>query len=213
MEATRLILLGPPGAGKGTQAATLVTRLGIPQISTGDLLRAARKAGTRLGKEAQLFMDAGRLVPDALVIMLVEERLNVEDAQDGYILDGFPRNVAQAEALETRSIKIERVVSLDVPDSVLVKRLSGRRVCRSCGASFHMDYRPTKTAGKCDICAGDTYQRADDHAGVISERLQTYKAQTQPLIDYYSTRGLLRAIQGNGSFEDVRQAINQALDL
>ncbi len=213
MKAKRLILLGPPGAGKGTQSQRLVDELGIPQVSTGDLLRAGRKAGTDLGNQAKAYMDAGKLVPDSLVLALVEERLGEKDAREGYILDGFPRNEAQAKALADRSIEIERVVNLAVPDEELVRRLSGRRVCRDCGASFHVDFHPTKVEGTCDRCGGETYQRKDDTAEVIQSRLGVYGEQTQPLIAYYGERGVLRTVDGTGEMEAVYRAILEALEL
>ncbi len=213
MKAKRLILLGPPGAGKGTQSERLVVDLGIPQVSTGDLLRAARKAGTDLGNQAKDFMDAGKLVPDELVVALVEARLREDDAQVGYILDGFPRTEAQAEAMTQRDIRIERVVNLQVPNEKLIGRLSGRRVCRECGASFHVQFKPTKVEDACDKCGGETYQRKDDSPAVIAQRLETFAAQTAPLIAYYDRFGLLRHVDGQGAMGDVYEGIVAALEV
>ena len=207
------MLLGPPGAGKGTQSERLVADLGIPQISTGDLLRAARKAGTELGNQAKAFMDAGKLVPDELVIALVEERLAADDAQVGYILDGFPRTTAQAEAMTERGIVVERVVNLTVPNAELIDRLSGRRVCRDCGASFHVRFKPTKADGVCDKCSGETYQRKDDSAEVIAERLETFAAQTAPLVEYYESAGVLKHVDGDGAMGAVYEGILAALEV
>lgn len=211
MSARRLILLGPPGAGKGTQSARLIEALAIPQVSTGDLLRAARKAGTELGQKAQAFMDAGQLVPDGLVLSLVEERLSRPDAAAGYILDGFPRNVAQAEALEARHVVVERVVNMIVPISALVGRLSGRRVCQACGATYHMEAAPTRVGGVCDSCGGAVTQRRDDESSVVENRLMVYERETAPLVHFYETRGVLRSIDGLGSTEDVGSALMAAL--
>ncbi len=207
----KLILLGPPGAGKGTQSERLVEQLGIPQISTGDLLRANRKAGTKLGKKAQGYMDAGELVPDDLIIAMVKERLAQTDAQRGYILDGFPRTTAQAEAMVENDIVVERVVNLEVPKEALVERLSGRRICRECGASFHVAFKPTRKEGVCDRCEGETYQRADDSPAVIENRLDNFAAQTAPLIAFYGERGLLQNVSGEGEMSDVYQGILDAL--
>lgn len=211
MTATRLILLGGPGAGKGTQAKRLVKTLGVPQISTGDLLRAARKAGTALGEQAKSFMDAGRLVPDALIIELVNERLGQPDAQAGYILDGFPRTTAQADAMRTHGIAVERVVNLVVSDVVLTKRLEQRRVCRSCGSSFHLEFHAPKTAHVCDACGGELYQRRDDSADVIPERLSAYARQTSPLVAYYDALGIVRTVDGTGDMSKIFERIIGAL--
>lgn len=213
MKAKRLILLGPPGAGKGTQSARLVEDLGIPQVSTGDLLRSARKAGTELGNQARGYMDAGKLVPDEFVLALVEERLGQADAVDGYILDGFPRNAAQAEALTDRGITVQRVVNLVVADALLVGRLSGRRVCRECGTTFHVEFSPTRVPGVCDRCSGETYQRRDDEASVIAERLQVYREQTAPLVEFYERAGILRTVDGAAEMDAVYAAIVEALEL
>lgn len=213
MKAKRLILLGPPGAGKGTQSERLVSDLGIPQVSTGDLLRAARKAGTDLGNQAKDFMDAGKLVPDDLVVALVEARLREGDAQAGYILDGFPRTEAQAEAMTQRDIRIERVVNLRVPNEALIGRLAGRRVCRECGASFHVQFKPTKVADVCDKCGGEIYQRKDDSPAVIARRLETFAAQTAPLIAYYDRLGVLKHVDGQGAVNDVYEGIVAALEV
>jgi adenylate kinase len=212
MGARRFILLGPPGAGKGTQSARLIESLSIPQVSTGDLLRAARKAGTELGKKAQAFMDAGQLVPDALVLELVEERLSREDARNGYILDGFPRNISQAEALLERGVAVERVVNVVVPTSALLGRLTGRRVCQQCGATYHVDTAPTAREGVCDACGGVVAQRKDDEASVIANRLEVYERETSPLIEFYERRGLLRAVDGLQAADVVYSSVVAALE-
>lgn len=213
MKAHRLILLGPPGAGKGTQSERLVKALSVPQISTGDLLRGARNAGTELGNQAKVYMDTGALVPDELVLALVEERLAAPDAARGYILDGFPRNEAQAEALTARKVELERVVNLVVSDELLVDRLSGRRICRKCGASYHVAFRPTAHEGVCDVCGGEVYQRPDDAAGVIAQRLEVYREQTAPLVAYYEKAGILRTVAGHGEMDEVFERIVEALEL
>jgi len=211
MPARRFILLGPPGAGKGTQSQRLVSELGVPQISTGDLLRAARKAGTALGQKAQGYMDAGQLVPDGLIFELVQERLSQPDAAAGYILDGFPRNVSQADEMTRRGIAVERVVLMDVPTEALVSRLSGRRVCGQCGASYHVESFPTRVEGVCDACGGAVSQRKDDNAEVISQRLEVYARETAPLVAYYLAAGSLRRIDGFESTDRVFASILTAL--
>lgn len=211
MGARRFILLGPPGAGKGTQSARLIETLEIPQISTGDLLRAARRAGTPLGVQAQSFMDAGKLVPDELVLSLVEERLAAADAQRGYILDGFPRNISQAEALDVRGVVVERVVNIAVPFPELVERLAGRRVCQQCGATYHAVTQPPRAEGVCDRCGGVVGQRKDDTREVVESRLRVYAQETAPLIDFYRSRGVLRDVNGVGATDDVFGAVLAAL--
>jgi adenylate kinase len=203
----RLILLGPPGAGKGTQAARLVEKYSIPQISTGDMLRAALKAGTELGKEAKTYMDAGKLVPDSVVIGLIEERIAKDDCAKGFMLDGFPRTVAQADALagvmKKMELTIDHVVSIDVANEELVGRLTGRRTCRACGAGFHAKFDPPSKEGVCDKCDGELYQRADDSEDTIRNRLKVYAEQTEPLISYYTTAGLIRPVEGSGSIDQI----------
>jgi adenylate kinase len=203
----RLILLGPPGAGKGTQAARLVEKYSIPQISTGDMLRAALKAGTELGKEAKTYMDAGKLVPDSVVIGLIEERIAKDDCAKGFMLDGFPRTVAQADALagvmKKMELTIDHVVSIDVANEELVGRLTGRRTCRACGAGFHAKFDPPSKEGVCDKCDGELYQRADDSEDTIRNRLKVYAEQTEPLISYYNTAGLIRPVEGSGSIDQI----------
>ena len=203
----RIILLGPPGAGKGTQAKLLIERLGIPQISTGDMLRAAVKAGTSLGAAAKAYMDRGGLVPDAVIIGLVRERLQVKDCSRGYILDGFPRTEAQAEALETTlkdlHLTLDRVLCLEVPGEDLVSRIAGRRTCRNCGAMYHLRFSPSKRKGVCDACDGETYQRDDDREETVRQRLLVYEEQTAPLIRFYDGRGLLRRIPGTGEIAEI----------
>jgi len=203
----RIILLGPPGAGKGTQAKLLVERLGVPQISTGDMLRAAVKAGTPLGREAKAYMDRGALVPDEVIIGLVRERLQSADCIRGYILDGFPRTVAQAEALEKTlldlRLSLDHVLCLEVPPDDLVVRIAGRRTCRVCGAMFHVRFSPAKRDGVCDACGGETYQRDDDREDTVRRRLEVYAQQTEPLVRFFEGRGLLRRIAGTGEIPEI----------
>ncbi len=211
----RLILLGPPGAGKGTQAKLLTGRLGVPQVSTGDMLRQAVADGTELGRKAKSFMDRGALVPDEVVIGIIEERLRKADCGQGYILDGFPRTLPQAEALSraltSLSASLDRVLSVEVPEDDLVKRLTGRRICRGCGYMFHVDTHPPRQIGVCDKCGGMLYQRDDDKEETIRHRLRVYREQTEPLIAYYDTLGLLRRIDGCGTIEEISQRVHQAL--
>jgi len=203
----RLILLGPPGAGKGTQATRLVEQYGIPQISTGDILRAAVRQGTELGKTAKSYMDSGKLVPDSVVIGIIQERLKEADCSKGYILDGFPRTVAQADALKdavaAMGQKIDHVLSIEVPNEELVQRLAGRRTCKGCGAMYHVKFGPPKVAGKCDKCGGELFQRDDDQEATIRSRLAVYDQQTAPLIEYYRKAGLLRPIDGIGGMDEI----------
>ena len=203
----RIILLGPPGAGKGTQAKLLIERLQVPQISTGDMLRAAVKDGTPLGKQAKAFMDRGALVPDDVIIGLVRERLQSPDCARGYILDGFPRTVAQAEALEKTladlRLSLDHVLCLDVPSEDLVVRIAGRRTCRQCGAMSHVRFSPTARDGVCDVCGGDTYQRDDDREETVRRSLTVYADQTAPLARFYEGRGLLRRVAGTGEIGEI----------
>lgn len=207
-----LILLGPPGAGKGTQAKRLVERLGIPQISTGDMLRAAVKAETDLGLKVKGIMERGDLVPDEIVIALFKERAAQPDASEGFILDGFPRTVNQAEALrkilEERGERIDHVISIEVPEKTLVARLSGRRTCRSCQEMYHVESRPPKREGRCDRCDGELHQRSDDKEEIIRERLRVYDRATAPLIAFYKKAGILRSIDGSGSIEEIFRSIS-----
>ncbi|SEP26181.1 adenylate kinase [Propionispora vibrioides] len=195
-----ILLMGPPGAGKGTQAVQLVEELKIPHISTGDMFRAAVKEGTELGKQAKACMDAGQLVPDAVTIGIVKERLAKPDCRRGFILDGFPRTLEQANALDNTlkdlGIVLTRVVNINVPTEELVSRITGRRICKSCGATYHVAFNPSKVNGSCDKCSGELYQRADDSEDTVTNRLRVYTDQTEPLIGYYRTQGLYCEING-----------------
>jgi adenylate kinase len=208
---TNLILLGPPGVGKGTQAKLLIEKFGIPQISTGDILRAAVKELTPMGIKAKGYMDAGALVPDAVVIGIVEERLAQGDCQKGFILDGFPRTVPQADALAQvlsgMGRSIDHVISLSVDKDELLKRLTGRRACTKCGAGYHVEYAPAKAEGICDACGGELFQREDDKEETILRRLAVYEEQTAPLIAYYQAAGLLRSVNGLGTVEGIQSEI------
>ena len=210
-----LVLLGPPGAGKGTQAKRLVVRFGVPQISTGDILRQAVKDGSPLGKKAGPLMASGKLVPDDLVLGIVQERLQQPDAADGFILDGFPRTVPQAEALDavlkSNRKALDRVVSLEVPIDTLVERISGRRSCPKDGAIYHVVQNPPRRDGICDLCGSDLVQREDDREDRVRTRMEAYAAQTAPLKDFYARRGLLRVVDGVGAPEAIEAAIAHAL--
>jgi len=203
----RLILLGPPGAGKGTQAKKLVEKYGIPQISTGDILREAVKNGTPLGKEAKAYMDKGELVTDAIVVGIIRDRLQEKDCEKGYILDGFPRTVPQADelkkALSEMGQSIDSVLSIVVANDELIKRLTGRRTCKECGAGYHIMFKAPKTEGVCDKCQGPLFQRDDDKEETIKNRLAVYNDQTEPLIEYYKKDGALVDIEGTGSIDEI----------
>lgn len=212
---SRIILLGAPGSGKGTQARHLAAQWGVPQIATGDMLREAAAQGSPLGLEAKRHMDSGGLVPDDVVIGLVAERLGRPDAKTGFVLDGFPRTVAQAEALDRilaeQALPLDRVVFLDVSRDELLRRLTGRRVCRHCGTAYHLESAPPRTADRCDLCTGALYQRSDDAPAAVARRLDVYETQTAPLLAYYERRGLLAGVRGEGAMEDVTAAIHAAV--
>ena len=212
----RLVLLGAPGAGKGTQAKKLIEKYSIPQISTGDILRKAVADGTPLGNEAKAVMGRGELVPDSIVLGLVRERLKRDDCRNGYILDGFPRNTAQAEALDkmlsTMSAALTVAVSIDVDKNDLMKRMTGRRTCKSCQQVYNIYFSPPKKEGICDKCGGALFQRDDDKERTIRKRLDVYEAQTAPLIDYYRRKGILKSIQGTGSIEEIFKKVCNALE-
>ena len=207
----KMILLGAPGAGKGTQAERLCKVLDIPTISTGNILRAAVKNGTPTGLKAKAFMDAGKLVPDEVIIGIITERLAEDDCKNGYILDGVPRTIAQAEAMEKAGINFDAVVSIEVADQVIMERMSGRRVCESCGASYHLVAVPPKVAGVCDSCGGKLVQRKDDAPETVKDRLEVYHKETEPLKDFYSQRGLLKSVENQPSVEATTAAILKAL--
>ncbi len=206
-----LILFGPPGAGKGTQGKALAERFGIPQISTGDILRENVRMNTPLGMKAKEYMERGALVPDEVVVDMVKVRISRDDCRRGFILDGFPRNVAQAEALREmlRGIgkQIDHVIGIDVPKEEIIRRLSGRRVCRGCGANYHVIYNPPSKDSVCDRCGGEIYQRDDDREETIEARLEVYRQQTLPLVDYYTRMGIYRAVDGTGSAEQITERI------
>ena len=208
----RLILLGAPGAGKGTQAEVICNALNIPAISTGNILREAKANKTALGLEAAAYMDSGKLVPDEVVINILKERLKEDDCKAGFILDGFPRTVPQAEALDKMGVVIDRVVDIEVPDEKIMARLSGRRVCEKCGSSYHVDYKPTKVEGVCDRCGGKTVQRKDDSPEIIRDRLEVYHAQTEPLKDYYKKTGKLVIVEGQEEVADTSALTLKAVE-
>lgn len=211
----QLLMMGAPGAGKGTQAAKLVEKYNIPQISTGDMFRAAIKDGTELGKRAKSFMDAGQLVPDDVTIGIVRERLAKSDCENGFILDGFPRTLAQAEALtkilDELGKKLTRVLNIHVPSEDLIERAVGRRICKNCGATYHVKFNPTKIADTCDNCGGELFQRADDNADTMKNRLSVYENSTRPLIDYYKNAGIYSEIDGRQPIDKVTEDLFNVL--
>ena len=212
----RLVLLGPPGAGKGTQARALSALWGIPQIASGDLLRAVVREDSELGREAASYMDRGQLVPDEFVLKLIADRFRKKDAHRGFILDGFPRNVMQAEALAARlekaGLKLDKVVAITLPDEEIVKRISGRRTCRKCAAMYHTVFEPPAKPGVCDKCSGELYQRDDDAEETVRERIKVYDAMTLPLLDYYERLGILAQVDGIGRPEEVEKRILATLE-
>ena len=207
----KLILLGAPGAGKGTQAEILCKELNIPTISTGNILRAAIKAGTPTGLKAKSFMDAGQLVPDEVIIGIITERVAEEDCANGYILDGVPRTIAQAEAMEQAGIVFDAVISIEISDETIMERMSGRRVCEACGASYHLVAVPPKQEGVCDKCGGKLVQRKDDAPETVKARLEVYHKETEPLKDFYAKRGLLESVENQPTVEETSKAILRAL--
>ena len=209
----KIILLGAPGAGKGTQAEIISQKLGIPTISTGNILRAAVKEGTPIGLQAKSYMDAGKLVPDEVIIGIIQERLAQDDCAGGFILDGVPRTIAQAEALEKAGIQFDAVVSIEILDEVIESRMTGRRVCGSCGASYHVTANPPKVENVCDECGGALTIRKDDNPETVKNRLAVFHAETEPLKDFYAKLGLLKLVEGNQPIEDATRDILQALGM
>jgi adenylate kinase len=207
-----LILLGAPGAGKGTQAENIEKAKGIPQISTGNILKAAVKNGTEIGLKAKSYMDSGALVPDEVVIGILKDRIAEDDCKNGFILDGFPRTVPQADALEAMGIVIDKVISIDVPDETIAARLSGRRACPACGATYHTEFKPSAVPGICDKCGGELIIRSDDKPETVLDRLKTYHEKTAPLIDYYSAKGKLVSVKGQEEVADTTALVMKALD-
>ena len=208
----KIILLGAPGAGKGTQAEIISRKLGIPTISTGNILRAAVKEGTPIGLQAKSYMDAGKLVPDEVIIGIIQERLAQPDCAGGFILDGVPRTIAQAEALDQAGVTFDHVVSIEISDAEIEERMGGRRVCSKCGASYHIKARPTKTQGVCDACGAPVVQRADDKPETVRERLKVYHEQTEPLKGYYQGKGTLRSVDNQPTIEATTAVILEALE-
>ena len=209
----KLILLGAPGAGKGTQAEIIAAKLNIPTISTGNILREAIKNGTEIGLKAKSFMDAGKLVPDDVIIGIVAERLAEPDCAKGYILDGVPRTMAQAEALDAAGIVFDNVISLEVADEVIEERMTGRRTCHSCGATYHIHNAPSKVEGVCDKCGGELEQRKDDQPETVRHRLEVYHAETEPLKHYYAEKGLVRSVDNQPTIEETTTAVLSALGI
>lgn len=208
----KLILLGAPGAGKGTQAEVICKALNIPAISTGNIIREALAQGTEMGLKAKSFMDAGQLVPDDVVIGIIKERLSKDDCANGFILDGFPRTIPQAEALDAMGVIIDRVIDIEVPDEKIAARMSGRRVCKDCGSSYHLEYKAPKAEGVCDACDGELIQRKDDAPETVLDRLAVYHKQTEPLKDFYSKKGILRIVEGQEEIADTSALTLKALE-
>ena len=208
----KLIFLGAPGAGKGTQAEVVCEKLGIPAISTGNIIRAALKEQTEMGIKAKDYIEKGQLVPDDVVIGIIKERLAKDDCKNGFVLDGFPRTVPQAEALDEMGIEIDKVIDIEVPDEKVVARMSGRRVCGSCGASYHLLYKKPEKEGICNVCGSQLVQRADDKAETVLERLTVYHTQTEPLIDFYRAKGKLRVVEGQEEVADTSALTLKALE-
>lgn len=208
----KLILLGAPGAGKGTQAEVICKALNIPAISTGNIIREALAQGTEMGLKAKSFMDAGQLVPDDVVIGIIKERLAKDDCANGFILDGFPRTIPQAEALDAMGVIIDKVIDIEVPDEKIAARMSGRRVCKDCGSSYHLEYKAPKAEGVCDACDGELVQRKDDAPETVLDRLAVYHKQTEPLKDYYSKKGILRIVEGQEEIADTSALTLKALE-
>ena len=208
----KLILLGAPGAGKGTQAEVISEKLAIPAISTGNIIREALANGTEMGLKAKSFIDAGQLVPDDVVIGIIKERLAKDDCANGFILDGFPRTIPQAEALDTMGVIIDRVISIEVADEKIAARMSGRRVCKACGASYHLEYKKPAVDGICNACGGELIQRKDDHPDTVLDRLHVYHEQTEPLKGYYEKKGILRIVEGQEEVADTTALTLKALE-
>ena len=207
-----IILLGAPGAGKGTQAEIVSERLSIPAISTGAIIREALKAGTEMGLAAKKFIDAGALVPDEVVIGIIKERLAEDDCKNGFILDGFPRTIPQAEALDTMGIEIDKVIDIEVPDEKIVERMSGRRVCPACGNSYHLLYKKPEKDGICNACGAELIIRADDHPDTVKDRLTVYHSQTEPLKDFYAKKNKLFIVEGQEEVKDTSALVQKALE-
>ncbi len=207
-----IILLGAPGAGKGTQAEKICEHLNIPTISTGNIIRAALKNGTEMGLKAKSYMDAGQLVPDDVVIGIIKERLMGSDCQNGFILDGFPRTIPQAEALDAMGVEIDKVIDIEVADEDIVRRMSGRRVCEKCGASYHLEYKKPEKEGICNLCTGTLVQRKDDHPDTVLSRLKIYHEETEPLKGYYEKQGKLTIVEGQGEIADTTALVFKALE-
>ncbi len=208
----KLILLGAPGAGKGTQAEVISEHFHIPTISTGNIIREALKSGTELGEKAKSYMDSGALVPDEIVIGIIKERLTKDDCQNGFILDGFPRTIPQAEALDRMGVEIDRVVDIEVADDEIARRVSGRRVCLACGATYHIEYKKPAVDGVCTKCGDTLVQRKDDHPDTVKERLSVYHAQTEPLKDYYAKSGKLVIVEGQEEVADTSALVLKAVE-
>lgn len=207
-----IIFLGAPGAGKGTQAEIVSKKFDIPAISTGNIIRAALKNGTEMGLKAKAYIEEGKLVPDEVVIGIIQERLKESDCKKGFILDGFPRTIPQAEALDAMGVGIDRVINIDVPDESIVKRMSGRRVCKNCGASYHVEFKKPAVDGVCNECGGELVQRTDDAPETVLERLKVYHAETEPLIAYYAKTGKLRTVTGQEKVEDTTALTLKAVE-